>query len=138
MFYTRPDELVTVHTVSDSADVQLYGKRNGRMSENIIVPPRLTELVSALGDLPAEDPTRGLRGLGLTYSRVVQALAALCDSGTIPARLALEQTSLRDLLGPQVRPARPEAEPEVGEEPPPTGRPEAELSEPGFEEVNPT
>lgn len=145
VFYTRPDEIVTVHTVSDSADVQLYGKRNGRMSEHIVVPPRVTELVTALGDVPTEDPARGLRGLGLTYSRVVQALAALCEEGTIPARLVLEQASLRDLLGPEVRPERPEAETErrfegeavPDEEPPPEARPEAETPESDLAEVDP-
>lgn len=108
VFYSSPDESVTIHTVEGSKDVQLFAKRRGRLSESILLPPRAADLITALGDLPAKDDAGRLRGIGLPYSRVVQLLAALCKDETISAHLVFEQTSMSELFGPDIAPDRPE------------------------------
>ena len=110
VFYCAADDSVTVHTVAGADDLRLYAKRRGRLSEEIVVPPRVAELITALGDLPLRDQADRLRGLGVPHSRIVQILAALCDEGIIPAELVLEPTSMAELLGPEVVPERPEGE----------------------------
>jgi len=123
VFYTHPDDSVTVHTVADSSDVRLFAKRRGRMSEQVVIPPRVADLVAALGDVPQRDEAGRLRGLGLPYSRVVQILAALCADQTIPAPLVLEPVPLVELFGPQTLPERPESEPGGLQDTVPTERP---------------
>lgn len=110
VFYNHAEDAITVHTVAGSDDVQVFAKRGGRLSEQIVVPPRVVDLITALADLPLPDKAGNLRGLGLPCSRVVQILADLCRNETIPARLVLEQTTLTELLGPEVAPERPEGE----------------------------
>jgi len=140
VFYTHPEDSLTVHTTEGSDDVRLFIKR-GRLSDEIVVPPRVVDVITALAALPERDETGRLRGLGLPYSRVVHVLASLSRTETIPAPLVLEQTPLTDLLGPEVAPERPESEesrpgppplsPSPATEPspdvsrPPPGRPEA-------------
>lgn len=110
VFYAEDDDFVTVHTVDGSGDVRLYAKRRGRLSDQIVVPPRVVDLIAALGDLPTRGDTGELRGLGLPYSRVVRILAALCTSETVPARLVLEQTGPAELLDPEMLPERPDTD----------------------------
>jgi len=123
VFYAAPDDSLTIHTVEDSDDLQVFAKERGRLSEDIAVPPRVVDLVTALADLPLKDEARPLRGLGLPYSRVVQVLAALCRDQTIPAALVLEQTPLTELLGPELTPERPERDTPAGGRPGPSTRP---------------
>ncbi|MEW6251944.1 MAG: flagellar basal body P-ring protein FlgI [Planctomycetota bacterium] len=126
LFYADPDDVVTVHTVEGSTDLQVYARRQNRLTDSIVMPPRLIELISALADLPKPDETGRLRGVGLPYSRVVQILAALTRNQTIPARLVFEQTPLTDLFGPERgRPdtGRPEAEPTERKPEPADGEP---------------
>lgn len=124
VFYSDADDFATVHTADGSSDVRLYAKRGGRMSDQITVPPRVVDLIAALGDLPGRLDSGELRGLGLPYSRVIRILAALCEDETIPAKLVLEQTSLAELLGPETTPERPEAEPDEAPAPAPDSPPE--------------
>ncbi len=110
VFYRHPDESVTLVSAAETADVKLFARWGRKLSDEILVPPRVSELVSALADVPEPDAAGRLRGLGLPYSRVVQVLAQLCEDGTIPARLVVEQTSLTDILGPEDTPERPETD----------------------------
>jgi len=120
VFYTGKDDSVTIHTVADSQDVRVFAKRNGRLSEQIVVPPRIVQLVEAMAAQPTMDEDTGhLRGLGLPYSRVVQIIATLCRENTIPARLVMEYAPLEDISGPDAQPERPETEAEL-DGPPPT------------------
>ncbi len=111
VFLTSEDEAVTIVSREDSNDVHVYAKANGQLSEEILVPPRATELIMALADLPLRDDTDRLRGIGLPYSRVVQVLADLCTDEVIPAKFLLEYTPLEEFKTPERRPERPEAEP---------------------------
>ncbi|MBU0640410.1 MAG: flagellar basal body P-ring protein FlgI [Planctomycetes bacterium] len=117
VFYNHPEDCVTINARNETDDdVTVFSRapRSG-LSEKIVIPPRVVDLIVALADVPEKDEADRLRGIGLTYSQVVQVLATLCQDGTIPAEFVLEQTSLTELLGPQPFPDRPEAdEPENG------------------------
>jgi hypothetical protein len=110
VFYTLPDDALTIHTVDGSNDLSLFAKRNGKLSPQVIVPPRAVDLVAALGAAPTAEDGGKLRGLGLPFSRVVQVLADLCRDETIAAPLVFEQATITDILGPRAIPARPEGE----------------------------
>jgi hypothetical protein len=110
VFYANADDTVTIHTVEGSDDLRLFAKRHGKLSDELVLPPRVVDLISGLADLPQRDKGERLRGIGLPYSRVVKILAALSKDGAIAAKIVLEQTSLTELLGPDVSPDRPEAE----------------------------
>jgi hypothetical protein len=118
LFYSEPDDSVIIHTVDGSTDVQLFAKSARKMSEEIVLPARVMELVCSLADLPEKDKAGRLRGIALPYSRVVKILFALSRDDTVPAHVALEQTSLTDLLGPEST-QRPEADEASPQEQPP-------------------
>ncbi len=110
LFYSHPDDSVTVNAVDASGDVSVFSKRGGKMSDPINVPPRVAELIAALADVPTKDDDGRVRGVGSSYSRVVQILAALTRDDTIHAPLILEQAGAVDASVPLLPPDRPEAE----------------------------
>lgn len=142
VFFTYPQDAVTVHSTEGADDIRLFTKRGNKMSDELSVPPRVVSLIAALADLPFKDRAGKLRGIGLPYSRVVQVLADLCKSEAIPARLVLEQTTLTDLLGPEFtpeRPERPEREPasQTAPAPPPAAEAGKEAARPPGREPPP-
>ncbi len=138
VFYRHPDESVTLVSAAESADVKLFARWGRKLSDEILIPPRVAALISALADLPEPDDAGRLRGLGLPYSRVVQVVAQLCEDGTIPARLVIEQTSLTDILGPEDTPERPETDhepsPGLRDAPPAPDQPQPPRDAPGRDE----
>ena len=137
VFYVHPDDALTVHTVDGSDDVRLFIKRS-RLSEEIVVPPRVVDVITALANLPQKDDGGHLRGLGLPYARVVRVLATLSRSATIAAPLVFEQTSLTDLFGPEMAPERPESIEGTPTAPPPLDtRPDTGRAEGGEQPATP-
>ena len=115
IFYTDPDDSVTIHTVDGSDDLQLFAKRGGRMSEQLVLPPRVVDLLTSLADLPVRDEAGRLRGIGLPYSQVIGILNALTADETIPARLVMERGGPAVPSAPEGAPERPEGDrPETG------------------------
>jgi len=112
LFYSDADDTVTVTAASDAADITLFTKHAGRLSEPLLVPPRVPDLIAALSDLPAQDKAGSQRGVGLPYSHVVQVLAALCRDGTIPAHLEIERLAMTEIFGPERGLERPESDDE--------------------------
>ncbi|MBU0616574.1 MAG: HEAT repeat domain-containing protein [Planctomycetes bacterium] len=112
LFYNHPDDWVTLNALEKHGDIAVLCRtRSGHlMTEPLMVPARVVELIRALADLPVEDDDGRLRGIGLGYARVVEVLDALCTSGAIPAQLAVQTTSGADLLGPAELPERPEGD----------------------------
>lgn len=110
VFYAPPDESVVVHTVDGSRDLRVYGKRR-RMSEEVVLPPRVVELITLLAELPERDELDRLRGLGLPYSAVVRALASLTRDECIAAALHVETLGVPRLTQPEFTPERQDAEP---------------------------
>jgi hypothetical protein len=105
---------LTVLTVEGADDLRVFAKQRGRMSEQIVLPPRVVDLVTALAELPVRDEAGRLRGLGLPYSQVVQVLAALSQDQTIPGEVVLEQVGPLRALVPETTPERPLGEPAEG------------------------
>jgi hypothetical protein len=112
LFYNHPDDWVTLNALDEQSDIAILCRtRSGRlMSEPLMVPARVVELIRALADLPVKDDAGHVQGIGLDYARVVEVLDALCTSGAIPARLAVQTTGGVDLLGPAELPERPEGD----------------------------
>lgn len=113
VFYVPADESVTIHTVDGADDLRVFAKRRGRMSEQIVLPPRVVDLITSLADLPVRDDANRLRGLGLHYSGVVRILAALNADQAISAPVIMEQFG--GAPAPEVTPERPEGERPIGE-----------------------
>jgi len=125
MFYSDADDTVTLTAADSSGDITVFIKRRGKLSDPILVAPRVVDLIAALADRPTMDNLGRPRGAGLPYSEVVQILSALCRDGTIPAELEVEPISLADLLGPAARPERPETdEPAESQVPQPPSAPD--------------
>jgi hypothetical protein len=111
VFYVHSDDSLTVHTTDGADDLHIFAKQGGRMSEELTLPPRVPDLVTALADLPVRDEKGRLRGLGLPYARVLQVLAALNRDQTIPGEMVLEDLGPVRPVVPEVTPERPIAEP---------------------------
>lgn len=112
VFYNHPKDWVTLNALEQTGDVAVLCRtHSGRlMPEPLRVPARAAELIRALAEPPVPDREGQIHGIGLGYSQVVEVVHALCESGTIPARLVMERASITDLLGPAELPERPEAE----------------------------
>ncbi len=110
VFYNHADDAVTIHTVTGADDLRVFTKRRGKLSDELAVPPRVADLITALAERPARDAQQQLRGLGLPYSRVVRIVAALAKQEALPAPLVAEPTTPTAWLGPEVSPDRPETE----------------------------
>ncbi len=112
LFYNHPDDWVTLNALEHDGDIAVLCRtRSGRlMTEPLMVPARVVELIRALADLPLEDDDGRMRGIGLGYTRVVEVLDALCNSGAIPAQLAMQTATGSDLLLPTDLPERPEGD----------------------------
>lgn len=112
LFYNHPDDWVTLNALEEHGDIAVLCRtRSGRlMTEPLMVPARVVELIRALADLPVKDDAGRIRGIGLDYARVVEVLDALCTSGAIPARLAVQTATGTDLLELAELPERPEGD----------------------------
>jgi hypothetical protein len=112
LFYNHPDDWVTLNALEENDDIAvLFRARSGDLvAEPLMVPARAVDLIQGLADLPTEDEVGSIRGVGLSYTHVVEVLDALCASGTIPARLVMQTASITDLLGPAELPERLEAD----------------------------
>lgn len=128
LFYAHPRELVTLNATQAGGDITVLAReRYGiPITDPVIVPPRVAELVAALADRPTRDEARRVRGVGLSMSQVVHVLDALCRDGSIDARLLMEEVDLDRLFGPGEAPGRPEAE-QTDEAPPPPDSAEDQL-----------
>jgi hypothetical protein len=110
IFYSRPDESVTLNANEPRGDITMFcrTRRSHKLSDKIMVPPRVDELIRAMATPPLKGDDRTFRGIGLHYSLIVQVLDDLCKNGSISARFVMEQTPLADILGPTPPGDRPE------------------------------
>ena len=95
MFFSSPDEMVTINAHADSKRLLVYRKtpRSGTMSETLHVDFLVRELVRKLGSLPDDlDEDGKPKGLALTYGQVIRVLNELCRRRDIPAKLVLQPT----------------------------------------------
>ena len=112
LFYNHPDDWVTLNALEDHGDISIICRtRDGRlMTEPLMIPARVGELLQALAETPPKGRNDQQRGIGLSYTNIVQVLDALCSSGAIQATLALQKTAIADLLGPLDLPERQEGD----------------------------
>ena len=112
MFYTHPDDWVTLNALEPVGDITVMcrTRRSGRFSETLHVPARVIDLIRGLAELPLADKSGVIQGLGLPFTLVVQVCQALQDDGTISAQLVVEDLDLSKLFGPSDQPQRPEAD----------------------------
>lgn len=112
LYYSHPDGWVTINANDPQDDITLFcrTRRNNQLSEPILVPPRVRDLLVALAELPVRDETGRPRGIGLPYSLVVRVIHALTKDQSIPAPLVMQAATMTDLFGPDTLPGRPDAD----------------------------
>lgn len=112
LYYSHPDGWVTLNASDPEDDITLFcrTRRTNQLSEPILVPPRVRDLLVALAELPVQDETGRPRGIGLPYSQVVQVIHALTEDRSIPAPLVMQAPTMTDLFGPDTLPDRPDAD----------------------------
>lgn len=115
MFYSHPTDIVTVNAVDERGDLTVFAReRYGRkLTDRVVVAPRVVDLIAALVQLPSKDEAGRLKGVALSYSQTLQVLHALCKEGVIPAEFVLEQVDLERLFGPDTPLERPETDAEA-------------------------
>lgn len=110
LFFPDLADIVTLNAVGENEDVTIFTKRGTDVSPPLLVPPRASDLIAALADLPKKDDAGRMRGVGLTYSQVLLVLSRLSEDGTLAARFEVERRSLSELLGTERARERPEAD----------------------------
>ncbi len=113
VFYGHRDGSITIHARVKDKHLTLIRKTPfaGRISEPIQTSFKVIELIRMLGDDPVTDDAGNVRGLGLNYSHVVDALFALCRDGAISAEFRLEEPGLTGIVPTTAqRTGRPESD----------------------------
>lgn len=125
LFYAHSSDRVMLDAQEDQGEIQLLWqtRRGRRVAEPLRVPPRVAALVQALAQVPLPSLDGTVQGVGLSYATVLDVLEDLTNVGTIDAALVLEQPAIANVLGPGVRPGRPDT---IGTETVPRDRPEAD------------
>ncbi len=112
MFYAHPEGWVTLTAAEATGDVTLFCRtRHGnRLSDRLFVTPRISDLIVSMADRPVKDETGKVRGLGLTYSQVVQVLRALGEEEILPAKVVMQKTLISEMLKSRTPRERPEGD----------------------------
>jgi hypothetical protein len=105
IFFTTPNDLVTINSTKADADLQVYRRVGARkrLSEAILAPPDLRSVVLALGGPAVKDESGEFQGLELTYSQVVGVLHRLCEGDVakkVPAVFVLQRPDATDRIAP--------------------------------------
>ncbi|NLF30341.1 MAG: hypothetical protein GX591_05565 [Planctomycetes bacterium] len=106
IFFTTPDDLVTINANTDTDLLQVYRRVGAgkRLSETLTIAPDLRSLILTLGRTPVPDIHGHCESLGLTYSQVVSVLFRLCESESgkqVPAEFVLQSPDGVDTIGPE-------------------------------------
>lgn len=115
LFYEHPAELLTLNAIEDHSDVTMFchTRQHGKLSDPVVTPPRIADVIRGMGDLPIKDSSGKFRGLGQCYSLVVEVLEGLRSREALSAALVMETNNLRDQLGGSSVPERNEADEEI-------------------------
>jgi hypothetical protein len=111
-FYLHPSRAVSISAEAGKDKVTLVRRSPfGQVSEPFELPLDLGGMIRFMGDTAEPDENTGkIRGLGLSYSQVLEVVQALSNSKAIPARLEIQNATLADSLG-SIKPlVRPESE----------------------------
>lgn len=133
VFYSHPQELVTVNAAATDSDITVFCKTRKRhlLSDMLKAAPRVDDLIQRLAAPPLKNSRGETQGLGLSYGLVLQTLDALVKSGSIDANLVIEHASLDDLFGPTpLEGDRPETDADrLGDNTRPAGSPASQPTE---------
>lgn len=112
LFYSHPDGWVTLNALESSGEITMFRRtrRTNQLSDELLVPPRVSELIISMADLPMKNDAGRIRGIGLCYSRVVFVLHALSREGIISAPVIVERSGLEDRFEQELAPERPEGD----------------------------
>lgn len=110
LFYADPRGQVVLSASDADEAITVLRKEQGRVIGEFKVPYNVPRLTRFLGDDPEMGPDSQPVGLGLDYSVVLDVLYQLCESGSIPADMKWEETSVEELIGPLRPMGRPESE----------------------------
>lgn len=112
IFFSHPNEWVMINAVDRQSNITLLSRTltRGLLSDPIVVPARLDELIRGMAALPIRSEAGTYAGLGLHYSLVVEVLDSLTRDGMLAARVIYDQPATMDLLTPPTAPTRPEAD----------------------------
>ncbi len=111
-FYLHPSRAVSLSAAAGADQVTLVRRTPyGQVSEPFQLPLDLVEMIRFMGDTAEPDENTGkIRGLGLSYTQVLEVIQAMCNAKAVPARLEIQSATLADSLG-AIRPTvRPESE----------------------------
>ena len=105
IFFTTPDDLVTINANSAADLLQVYRRVGARkrLSETVTITADLKSLILALGRTPEPDVHGHCESLGLTYSQVVSVLYRLCETEAgkqVPAEFVLQSPDRTDTITP--------------------------------------
>ncbi len=112
IFFTTPDDLVTINANAEDDPLQVYRRvgADRRLSDTVTIAADLKTLILALGRTPEPDIHGHCESLGLTYSQVVSVLYRLCESKPgkqVPAEFVLQNPDWIDTINPgQMSPGR--------------------------------
>lgn len=121
LFFTFDDNTVTINAAKPGGDLGIWSSYRVREPVQLNVPPRVSDLISALAEVPRKDMPPERRGCGLPYSRIVQILYRMCKDKTIAATLSIQAADVIDESTLETTKERPESD----EPPPPTNEDDA-------------
>jgi hypothetical protein len=112
LFYSHPDGWITLTGQDPTGDITVFCRtRHGnRLSDRLFVAPRISDLIVSMADRPLKDEAGRVRGLGLTYSQVVQVLRSLGDEEILPAKVVVQRTLVSEMLKSRAPKERPESD----------------------------
>ncbi len=92
VFYTEPDDLVTVNAFKDSKQLTVFRTlpQRNKVSDTFRMDFDVATLVRKLGSAPRHGLDGKIMGLGLTYAQVVRVLHGMCEARDINAKFALQ------------------------------------------------
>ncbi len=111
-FYLHPSRVISVSAEAEKEQVTLVRRTPfGQVSEPFQLPLDLAGMIRFMGDTAEPDEGTGkVRGLGLSYTQVLEVVQALSNCQATRARLEIQSAALADSLGAIKPLVRPESE----------------------------
>jgi hypothetical protein len=112
VFYVHRDDAVTISCRSEDEAMTLLRVTPFLKitSDPIKVERNVERLIMMLGSAPNPDENGLVKGVGMTYSQVVEIMSTLCREGYVPAQFRLQTPTVADIFGPLAKIGRPESE----------------------------
>ena len=111
-FYLHPSRALSLSVEAGKDQITMVRRTPfGQVSEPFNLSLDLGEMIHFMGDIAEPDENSGkVRGLGLSYTQVLEVIQAMCNAKALPARLEIQSAALTDSLGAIKATVRPESE----------------------------